>query len=394
MTAAFDANVTVDVSLAVDGSGMFTASPAWTDIAGQVRGFSWTRGRQPAAGSFPAGSGQLILDNSEGDFYRFNTASPHYPELSSGNPIRIRATHNAVTYPLIVAYADSWVSPFPTNSEELVSVPIVERLARLTRNKVTGGYTNHRTDQRIGAVLNDVGWPAADRSLDTGYTTCAVYPAQDMAAINMLRDCEFAEQGSFFQDAAGNAVFYNRVKMSGVTAAFTFGPTGADLTYVDVTTSDDDSFIFNKATIVDAHGSTHTYTDSASVTVNGPITFEAFSDVVLPNDGPDVALWVVESNKAQTERVTGFTVDPAGDPTNLWPLLGLDLCEVIRVKVSYPGSSTQLDQLVMIERITHNMDTISGGWTVTFGCSPLATIRTQDYWVLGTSALGTGTRLL
>lgn len=386
--------VTVEVSVAFDGSGPLTTTPIWTDVSAYVRGGEWSRGKDPTSGAFPAGSGSVLLDNSDGRFYPHNTSGPYSPNVTASNPIRIQVTYNAVTYGQFFGYVESWTAAYPTNTEELVRVPIVERVARLNRSTVDGPYSQENSDVRVGNVLTEAGWPAAWRSLDSGLIPVAAYPQEPFAVLGMLRDVQLAEAGHIFQNRDGNIRFVNRAAASGVAAAATFGPSGADLTYTDVTVEHDEAFLFNQVAITDTSGVVHEKVDAASVTKHGPVRFEAISETVLNTDGQNVALWHLEKSKTVFSRIVGFEVDPAGDPTNLWPVvLARDLRDVIRVKVAYPGSAVDLNQLVAVDKVTHRF-TAGNVWTTSYLCSPLSTIETQDYWILGTSLLGTGTRLI
>ena len=90
-------------------------------------------------------------------------------------------------------------------------------------------------------------------------------------------------------------------------------------------------------------------------------------------------------------RVTGFTVKPLKDPTNLWPeVLDRELQDVVTVKYD-DLVGDPLDQSVAVENITHNIT--ADNWIVTYRSQPLSTFETQDYWIIGTSELDTETRL-
>lgn len=398
--AAFDSNVDVEVHFGF-GSGPFTATPTWTDVSVYVRGANWTRGRSSLQATFPAGSGSLLLDNTDGRFYPWNTSSPYTPNVKIGVPVRIRATHNSIVYPLFRGYLEDLSAAFPTNKEELISIPIVERTARLTRHTISLTRPMELSHLRIGAILDEVGWPAADRDFDVGLFPAGLFPVAgitgtDEAALRLMRDVELAEQGYIFQTADGDLRFLNRSSASALTPLSTFGPSGADLIYTDVTVKYGDDLLFNNVVIGSADGVwPFPVADATSIAANGPITYEAQSDAI-PNstDAANVALWILEKYKATGARITGFEVDPAGSQAALWPaVLGRELRDLIRVKALYPGTAVTLDQEVTIEQITHRF-TAAGRWTATYACHPLPTVESQEYWILGTSQLGTGTRLI
>ena len=70
---------------------------------------------------------------------------------------------------------------------------------------------NIRTDEAIVAILDEVGWPAADRDLDAGNDTLSYWwTPNDQKAKQMCDALAMSELGAFFIMANGNAIFINR----------------------------------------------------------------------------------------------------------------------------------------------------------------------------------------
>ena len=86
MTLAFDANMDLTVEFGF-GDGPLEATIAWTDVTAYVRAGSWDRGRGSLDSDFPAGSGELVLDNTTGRFYPWNTSGPYTPNVVPGVPV-------------------------------------------------------------------------------------------------------------------------------------------------------------------------------------------------------------------------------------------------------------------------------------------------------------------
>lgn len=392
--AAFDADVDVTVELGF-GSGPLAASPTWTDISSFVTAGQWTRGRSSVQADFPAGSGTLWLDNTDGRFYPFDTGSPYSPNVTVGVPVRITATYNLTSYVVFFGYVARWVTPFPTDAEELASVEIVETFARLNDKRVTGSYTLEPTDSRVGNLLDDAGWPAGRRALGSGVAECAAVSVSQEPVLALLRQATEAEQGQLFQAGDGDLAFLNRTAASAASSLFTFGPDTGELTYEDVTDAHDDDLLFNEALIVGSDGTEESATDATSVTAHGPSTYESTNpQIVGPSGSLNVAEWVVAKYKDVEPRITGLVLDPAGYPSDLWPVvLSLDLRDVVTVEASFPGASVQLVQAVAVESVSHSF-TAGGVWSVTYGLHPLSDLEQTSFWILGTSVdLGTDTIL-
>lgn len=391
--SAFDVNVDVEVATQF-GAGPLDAGLTYPDdLSPYVRAATWHRGRSSYQSPFPAGHGTVTLDNSDGRFYSFNTASPYSPNVKVGGPIRIRAAHNAITYKQIYGYVQSWSSPFPTEREELITVPFVETYARLVRKTIRASFTEESTDARIDAILDEAGWPAALRLLDAGVAEVATLTDVESTVAHRLLETVVAEQGEVFQAGGGWVRFKNRVANSGVSPAATFGPDAPDLIYTDVTYDDNDELLYNEARVTIESGEQGVASDVTSPP--GPITFPPFTsiDIINQPEAQGVAEWIVGKHKDLTRRITGLTIDPAGDPDNLWPeVLGRELRDTIAVKIKFPGSTDTFNQDVAIESIDHSF--VAGGtWRVIYTCHPLSEFETREYWILGMSQLGTGTRL-
>src|SRR5690606_4915951 len=147
-------------------------------------------------------------------------------------------------------YVASWPTQYPTNSEELAAAQIVETVARLNEKKVTGSYTLEDSDDRVGNLLDDAGWPAGRRDLEAGVAQCAAASVEQASVLELLRQATEAEQGQLFQAANGDLKYLNRVAASSVSSLYTFGPDTGELTYEDVTVTHDDDLLFNEALIV------------------------------------------------------------------------------------------------------------------------------------------------
>jgi len=389
VTASFDANLNVTVEAGF-GSGPFTASPSWTDISGYVKAGSWTRGRSTMDQEFPAGVGSLLLDNSGGRFYPWNTSSPYSPNVTVGTPIRIRTVHATVTYNMFYGFIRSWSNIYPTDREELAEVPIIESYARLNDKIISASFTEQRTDLRVAAILDAAGWPAAARSLNTGAAFAAAIDYEG-SALGLLRQTVELEQGELFQNGAGSIVFKNRTGFTGAAGAATFGPD--DLTYTYISVPTDEDVFYNEARITPANEIVQTAANAASVTRQGPVTYESVNpSMAAEPDALNVAEWIVNKYSETNPEIRELVFDPPGEPASLYPEFGRELCDTIRVIAEYPGSAVTLDQVVAVDQIKHSF--LAGGtWTTSYGLRTLSTYETNSYWVLGTSQLGTTTVL-
>lgn len=82
-------------------------TPVWTDITADVQAVTTSRGRQRELDRYQAGTFTVTLDNRDADYDPNNGASPYAGHIKPMRRIRVRATHDAVTHPIIDGYIDS-----------------------------------------------------------------------------------------------------------------------------------------------------------------------------------------------------------------------------------------------------------------------------------------------
>lgn len=86
---------------------ILTESPNWTDISNFCQQMSTKRGRNHILDKVETGTAIVVLDNKDGDFYRYNSDSSYYPYFTPLTLLRIYATHNSVTYYLFYGTIES-----------------------------------------------------------------------------------------------------------------------------------------------------------------------------------------------------------------------------------------------------------------------------------------------
>ncbi|MEU1731387.1 LamG-like jellyroll fold domain-containing protein [Streptosporangium sp. NPDC020145] len=85
------------------GSGAQTPRDqiTWTALTGRLLAFSTSRGRQFELGALQAGETEMRLRNDDGALNPANTSSPYWPNLVDGTPVRVLATWQGRTYPVL-----------------------------------------------------------------------------------------------------------------------------------------------------------------------------------------------------------------------------------------------------------------------------------------------------
>lgn len=393
MTVALT-NVTLRIEFGL-GSGPLVETPTWTDITEHAVTFNSNRGRATILDRFDAGTGSLLLNNHDGRFDPINTAGPYTPNLKIRVPIRIQIVHSAVTYTLFRGMVEAW--PLRYSSAGLfseVELPIVTLDRVLAGASLEGiAYSEQSTGARIGEVLDDAGWPAGLRSIDTGVATVAA-GTPDGLALDHIHDVVQVEAGHFFIAADGTATFLDRVSATGLASIATFGVNAGDVRYEEIGRAFDDDQLFNVVEATRPGGVTQTATDAGSITDHGRSTLPIEAPFADDNSALNVAEWQVQRLADTVDRIVGLKVNPDRDQANMWPVVaGTELREGVTVEFQPPGGGTAVNQLSSVEGIEHSWNARDGLWKTTFRVWPLAASETDSYWILGTSALDTTARL-
>ena len=379
------------------GSTIYTASPSWTDISAYVRGASFSRGRTSSLAKFQAGSGTVTLDNRTGRFTPDNTAGAYSPDVLIGVPIRVRITISATTYDLWYGYARAWNPAYPKTGDVYTTVPMYDAFGSLNLLGVDGNaYGVQTTDERITDVLDDISWPAGLRDLDQGLVLMAAADFMDQdaltgrfahSALAHMQDCVDAEVGSLFMTADNRVAFRNRITNSGTTAAATF--TDSDIS--EIVTSYNDDYLWNDVRISRNGGTIQQATNATSISNHGRRVLSRFgAPVVDDSDAANSASWLAEVYGDQRLRVEAVKFKMADDASFMGDVLARDLRDFITVQHTVENGDN-IDEDCTIEGIRHEMR--PGDWTSYLTVSPLDTLESQEYWVLGSSELGTGTRV-
>jgi hypothetical protein len=143
---------------------IFTEAPTWTDVSSDLMKLNVKRGRMHELDKVEAGTATFTLDNSDGNWWRNNTASTFYVAAGAEcvkplTLIRYSATYDGTTYRrfygVVESFRHSWLGEKGYNP--VVELNCVDLFKSLQRCKLqaltstTGAHTN------VGVIDDDVG---------------------------------------------------------------------------------------------------------------------------------------------------------------------------------------------------------------------------------------------
>lgn len=246
----------------------------------------------------------------------------------------------------------------------------------------------------INAVLDAVGWPAADRAIDPGLTV--IQPGWVAGtAVGFLQRLATTDGGRVFADAVGIVTFLDRHRIFQPpysVSECTFGPGADEIGYIaPLSWGEDDTDLWNEIPVANVGQPTQVARDKASKDRYGWRTLSGLTDLLgtSAQEAQDRANRDLALYKNPLTRVREIVIKPQHeDPTVVWPaLLTLKQDSMVTVKAQGPGSPL----FSQPSHVEHYNETVTpDDWIVTLRLSPA---ETAPFWVLGTSVLGSSTRL-
>jgi hypothetical protein len=349
------------------------STPTWAaDITAYIRNWSTQRGTQRELQRVEAGTASITLDNRSGRFTPQNTSSPYYPYLLPMRRIRIRATWNSVTYPIFQGFVEAWPATFPDGVDQVVTVSLVDGFKVLSLATISSSLSSQLSGARVGAVLDLVGWLAADRTIAAGLSTVPVVTPANQSALDHLQSIEHAEGGRLFMSRDGKVVFVDRTpSLAPSFGGRTWTDDGSGvMSYRDIALVFDDQLIVNDARLTRDGGTEQVAMSSSSQTRFGRRSFvESGIQLSTDNEVSDFAQELVGKYGEPVLRIEGLADNALQH--ELWgSVLSRELRDRVLI-VKHPVGSSTLSQDSYIEGISH--DAPGGGeWRTTLRVSPAA----------------------
>lgn len=337
------------------GTGTLDAV-TWTDVTSSVlegAGVSMNRGSTRNQGPYfryEAGSCQFTLLNRDGAWDPTNTAGPYasggVTQLKPGLPVRISATYGGTQFVLFVGKVDSWQVDYSeagthSTAQVTASDPIAFLVAANPLESAEQG-TGENVGARLGRILDNVDWPAADRDVDTSGQGTLQSTTLAQAAWTEATLASDSVNGYLAADSLGRVVYREKNRLPR-NSSVTFDDTGANLPLVDVLTSYDADQLYNLAKLARSGGTEQSAQDTTSVSQFGLSTYSR-SDLVVEDDDQvlDAANFIVDQYGGLTTRVEGIsTVLDSSSSDQAWAqLLGLDVLDRATVAFRTPDART------------------------------------------------------
>jgi hypothetical protein len=364
-----------------------TAPALVIDVTDVTRSISIKRGRNILRDTYEAGTATVRIYDQDGRFNPQNTSSDLFGQLTPLRKLRISATYLGTSYYLFSGYTTTYTYTYDQAEQvSYVDITAVDgfrlfNLANITT--VTGQANGDDTGERIGKILDTVSFPNSMRTIDTGDSLCQADPATTRTALNAIVNAEFSEQGAFYMDSEGQAVFKNRtaVVASAGGTPIEFNQTG-DIPYKNLTFAFDDKLIINQATITRIGGTAQFAEDAGSVATYFPHSVN-YNDLVVQTDtdANNIARIYVATRSDTTIRIDSMQVDLLDPAVPTGTMLAMDYFQNVDISNIQPDGST----------ITKNLQVQGLAWDITPN-RMLCTVTTlepiTDGFIIGNTTYG------
>lgn len=298
-------------------------------------------------------------------------------------------------------------NPFHGNIDEVAVYGTALSSTRIGKHYTAGvqGWSE-LTSARITRVLDLLGWPSADRSIDTGKSLMnATSDLSGKKVLEAIQQAVTAESGACYVRGDGVVEFKSRHAQINQDPLATFGDRVGEFKYIDLTFAYDDSEIWTEVRTQRVGGPVQVARDDAAVAEYGDrvLSLEAL-EIASDLEALDAANYNLSRYKQPYLRLREVAFNArqgynSGDTEGpMWSaLLRREVFkEMIRIKRRPPGTTNEGTQTItqdcFISRVMHRYSK-EQGWETRWMLQPA---DQADYWVLDDttlSVLGTTTRL-
>jgi len=316
------------------------------DLTPNVRNITIERGRNLQSDQYVAGTAVVRVMDPDSYFNPQNTSSPYYGYLTPLRKIRIAATTATTQHFLFSGYTTEYRYTYPQGQETgYVDIYVADafRLFNLAQvDTVADAGAGQSTGTRIGKILDQVNFPANMRTLATGQSSCIADPGTLRTSLAAILNTAFCEQGAFYIDPSGTAVFKDRnsVVSSIAQTPIEFNQS-TGIPYKNLVFAFDDKLIINQASMQRYGGTAQFYQNEASVLKYFPHQYSA-QDLVIDTDANalNIAATYVTSRAETTIRIDSMTIDLLDTAVPTDTMIALDYFDVVRIENNQPDGST------------------------------------------------------
>ena len=316
------------------------------DLTDSTRRISIKRGRNVNRDAYEAGTCTVTIYDPSGDFNPQNPASPYFGSLTPLRKLRISATYGGTDYFLFSGYTTDYIYTYDqAENVSYVDIKAADAFRLLNMAAITtvaDAIAGQDTGTRLNKILDQVDFPIAMRTIDTGNSTTLADPATSRTTLSAIQNVETSEQGAFYIDPQGNVAFKNRSNTIGSASGtpIYFNQT-TGIPYKNLVFAFDDKLIVNQANVSKIGGTVQTFSDAASIAAYFPHSV-TYSDLVVQTDtdAANIAAIVVGTRSTTTIRIDQMTIDLYDAAVPIGTIMGIDYFTNVEIENLQPSGTT------------------------------------------------------
>ena len=349
-----------DVLVQIGGSGT-----AFYDVTSYTTSVTISRGFSRELDRFTTGSANLAFTNQTRAFDPFYTSSPFYPNIKPRKNMKVSTIVSGSTAVQFTGLVEDWSLDYAVEGEATASAACVDGFILFGGQQLNAHTaTAQTTGARIGAVLDrsEVGWPAADRVLDTGVQTLqADVVEQGREVLEYLQLVAASEPGLLFMTKANKVEFRDRNAGALAPGTVVFSDAGTAIPYTDIEVSYGTELLYNRVGITPIGLETQLASNATSQTTYGVQSLEV-NGLLLPlgaqgtTDAAALAAYYAKKYGEPDLRFNTIAVELAAlTAAQQTSVLSLELADIVTIQFQPSRVGTRVSKAVQIIGIRHQI---------------------------------------
>lgn len=348
--------ITIEVSF----TATVDTEPDWTDITDDVQAVATRSGRNYELDRTETGTATILAENRDRQYEPGYPLSPHYPNVTPGREIRVRATWLGTTYDLWRGRVEEWPLNWGQADDATVTLEAVDGFELLARGDITTTAPKEWTGQRVGRILDAAGWPAEMRDIDLGQSYVLAQELEAENALTHILAAADTELGIVYCDGAGKVRFIDRATREAPPAySVQLGDdetSFAELPYVEAPLEYGLDRVYTEVAVTRQGGFEQRVLDATAQQESGRRVLTRTGLWTADVVAAQVASFLLERHKEPRIRFTRVELDPVPDPMLWQSVLSTRVGDVVRVVRRPPGGGAPLTQDCWVEGIEHRFD--------------------------------------
>lgn len=338
----------------LDNSTYLLSGDLLVDLTRWVRSISVRRGRSRTLERYVTGQCEIIFDNTDRLFDPLMTGGPFYGQLVPGKQVRISYDD----YPVFTGNTSDWNYDYALPRDATATVQGLDGFAVFAAQFVPEQtMTQQLVGARIEKVLDDIGWPSEQRSIDTGTASVgADLITPDTNALSYMQKVEQSQFGLLFMSKDGLVRFED--SSAGVETGYIIGETG--IPFIDFEVVYGVEELYNKINVEylqsGSPGFVVTAQSASSQSAFG--VFETTISTLLAGSvaASDLAVSLIAGYKEPTYRVKSVSFNFKGVSSAAQAqLMDIELGDRATLFFTPSSKGEQIQRAVLIDTIEHQV---------------------------------------